>query len=136
MEINPFGELSYTNSDNGWFGRVKKIHPDFLVELCVEVDSKEQDISERIELIRQLASDYESVMSMLYEKVYMVYENTLFEKPLEEIKKMYFLAAITLKNDGKSWWIVLEPHPTNPSIHDHFLRFTLEDRKITWTNFE
>jgi hypothetical protein len=51
-------------------------------------------------------------------------------KTLDEIKGMYFLTAVSLKDDNETWWLVLEPDSKVESIYNHFLRFTMVGREI------
>ena len=57
-------------------------------------------------------------------------------KTLDEIKGMYFLTAVSLKDDNETWWLVLEPDSKVESIYNHFLRFTMVGREIAWANFD
>ena len=41
-------------------------------------------------------------------------------KTLDEIKGMYFLTAVSLKDDNETWWLVLEPDSKVESIYNHF----------------
>ena len=56
------------------------------------------------------------------------------DKTIQELRQMYFLTAVELKKDNKDWWIVLEPALDVDPIYDHFLRFTVRDGTITWSN--
>ncbi|WP_125185358.1 hypothetical protein [Botryobacter ruber] len=136
MNAEPFGELSYRRRDKEWFGNVDNISPDNKVELSIFVDNDRQDISDKIILVEQFACDYDIIMEKLYQLAYLKYKDTKWEKPQNEIKKMYFLAGVNLKSDNKTWWLVLEPNFNIDSIYNHFLRFTMVDREIVWTNFD
>ena len=135
MTIETFGNINFKSKDQEWFGLVDNIAPNNKVELLISSDDSNQDISDKIESIKQFAIDYNSVLSSLYELVYQKYKNSQWEKTLDEIKEMYFLTAVSLKDDNKTWWLVLEPDFKVETIYNHFLRFTMVDRKIVWANF-
>ena len=135
MTIELFGNIEYKSNDKEWFGLVDNIAPNNKVELIISADDSNQDISDKIESVKQFAIDYNSVMTSLYELAYQKYKNSQWEKTLEEIKEMYFLTAVSLKADNKTWWLVLEPDFKVDTIYNHFLRFTMVDRKIVWVNF-
>jgi hypothetical protein len=135
MTIEPFGNIEYKSKDKEWFGLVDNIAPNNKVELIISADNSNQDISDKIKSVQQFAFDYNSVMTSLYELAYQKYKNSQWEKTSDEIKKMYFLTAVSLKDDNKTWWLVLEPDFKVETIYNHFLRFTMDDRKIVWANF-
>lgn len=131
--IEPFGELSFFLKESEWFGYVKNISPTNKVELTLCVENVEQSLNGKIDTVRNFVNDIDSVMTELYE---FVHENKLLNsnKTIEEIKQMYFLTAITLQNDNQTWWLVLEPSFNVESIYNHFLRFTIVNKKIVWSN--
>lgn len=135
MTIEPFGNIEYKSKDKEWFGLVDNIAPNNKIELTISVGKSNQDINEQLESLKQFAVDYDSVMTSLCELTFQKYKNTQWEKPLDEIKGMYFLTAVSLKNDNKTWWLVLEPDFKVETIYNHFLRFTMVNRKIVWANF-
>ncbi len=135
MRIEPFGNIEYKRKDKEWFGLVDNIVPNNKVELVISADDSNQSIDDKIESIKHFAVDYNSVMKNLYELAYQKYKNTQWEMTLDEIKEMYFLTAVSLKDDNKTWWLVLEPDFKVETIYNHFLRFTMVDRKIVWANF-
>ena len=135
MTIEPFGNIEYKSKDKEWFGLVDNIAPNNKVELIICADDSNKDISDNIESLQQFAFDYNSVMTSLYELACQKYKNSQWEKTLDEIKEMYFLTAVSLKDDNKTWWLVLEPDFKVETIYNHFLRFTMVDRKIVWANF-
>ncbi|MBX3241716.1 MAG: hypothetical protein KIT80_12080 [Chitinophagaceae bacterium] len=135
MTIEPFGNISYKSKDQEWFGLVDNIAPDNKVELTIYSDDSNQNIYDKIESVRQFAFDYDFIMATLYELAYQKYKNSKWEKTLDEIKKMYFLTAVSLKEDNRTWWLVLEPDFNVETIYNHFLRFTMVERKIIWANF-
>lgn len=136
MTIEPFGKIEFNKRDKEWFGLVDNICPDNKVELCISVDNINEDLNDKIELIKKLATDYVTIVSDLYDLTYKKYKGTEFEVTREEIEKMYFLAAVNLKEDNKTWWLVLEPNFNVTSIYNHFLHFTMLDRNIIWANFD
>lgn len=136
MTIEPFGKIEFNKKDKEWFGLVNNICPTNKVELSIAVDNVDQDISDKIEMVKKLANDYESVVTELYDLTYKKYKDTEFEVTREEIEKMYFLTAVNLKEDNRTWWLVLEPDFKVTSNYNHLLRFTMIDRKIIWANFD
>ncbi len=136
MTVEPFGELKYYRKDKEWFGLVDNISPDNKVELSICVDNDQEDLSDKIVLVQKLAADYDTVIEKLYWLAYIKYKDTKWEKPLDEIKRMYFLTGVNLKIDNRTWWLVLEPTFDVASIYNHFLRFTMVDREIVWANFD
>lgn len=135
MTIEPFGNIEFNKRDKEWFGLVDNICPNNKVELSISVDNIDQDIKDKIELVKKLATDYETIVTDLYDLAYKKYKDTEFKVTRKEIEKMYFLTAVNLKEDNKTWWLTLEPDFNVTSIYNHFLRFTMQDRKIIWTNF-
>jgi len=136
MTVEPIGELHYHQRDKEWFGLLDNISPVNKVELSICVENRYEDLSEKIVLVQKLAADYDTVIENLYRLAYIKYKDTKWEKPLDEIKKMYFLTGVNLKSDNKTWWLVLEPTFEVESIYNHFLRFTMIDREIVWANFD
>lgn len=134
MTIEPFGNIKFNKRDKEWFGLVDNICPNNKVELSISVDSPDQNLDDKIELVKKLASDYDTIVTDLYDLAYANYKDTEFEVTRKEIEKMYFLAAVSLKNDYQTWWLTLEPNFNVTSIYNHFLRFTMQDRKIIWAN--
>lgn len=135
MRIEPFGDIYYNEKNKEWFGNVDNIGPDHKVELSISADNIDEDLTEKIESIKKLAIDYETITANLYELAYRKYKDTEFEVTREEIVKMYFLTGVNLKDNNQTWWLTLEPDFNVTSIYNHFLRFTMQDRKIIWANF-
>ena len=136
MTLDNFGtvKLLTKGQDYYWFGRVKNISPDNEVELTINVDGKDQPLTNQAKLISDLADNYDRLMTMLYDYIQGSFATTGDRKTIEDLKKMYFLTAVELKKDNKDWWIVLEPMFDVETIYNHFLRFTVRDMKITWSN--
>ncbi len=136
MTIEPFGNIEYNKRDKKWFGHVNNISPNNKVELSISVDNPDQDLSVKMEQVKKLADDYETIVANIYDLVYNKYKDTEFEVARGEIEKMYFLTALNLKEDNLTWWLVLEPDFNVTSVYNQFFRFTMRDRKIIWTNFD
>jgi hypothetical protein len=136
VTIEPFGNIEFNKRDKEWFGLADNICPNNKVELSISVNSLDQNLDDKIELVKKLASDYENIVTDLYDLAYKKYKDTEFEVTREVIEKMYFLTSVNLKEDNKTWWLVLEPNFNVTSIYNHFLRFTMLDRKIVWANFD
>jgi hypothetical protein len=136
MDIEQFVEIKFNNQDKEWIGTVDGISPNNKVELSISVDNDKQNILEKIELIKKFSTDYDVIMSKLYDLTFQKHKNTKWEKSLDDIKQMYFLTAVALKNDNKTWWITLEPNFNVPTIYNHFLRFTMVNNNIVWMNLE
>jgi hypothetical protein len=134
MTIENIGTISYNRKTKEWFGNVDIICANNKVELTVSVVNETQDLTEKIELIKSFTNDCDSILADLYEHVYKSYNKTIHTKTLEEIKRMYFLTAVHLQIDNRTWYVTLEPANGVESIYNHFLRFTLTDRKIIWFN--
>ena len=136
MTIEPFGKIEFNKRDKEWFGLVDNICHVNKVELSISVDNINEGLNDKIELVKKLATDYATIVSALYGLAYNKYKDTEFEVTREEIEKMYFLTAVNLKEDNKTWSLVLEPKFNVTSIYNHFLRFTMLDRNIIWANFD
>ncbi|HTJ50651.1 MAG TPA: hypothetical protein VL443_14415 [Cyclobacteriaceae bacterium] len=134
--LDNFGtlQLFLEGQDYYWFGNVKNISPDNKVELTINVDTRDKELTTQTKLISDLAGRYDKLMTMLYG--YIRDSFTKDNKTTDELKKMYFLTDVELKKNNKDWWIVLEPMPDVETIYNHFLRFTVSDDSVTWSNFE
>ena len=136
MTIEPFGNIEFNKRDKEWFGLVDNICPNNKVELNISVNNVDHDLDDKLELVKKMAADYETIVADLYDPAYKKYKDTEFDVTRNEIEKMYFLTAVNLKEDNRTWYLVLEPDNNVPSIYNHFLRFTMLDRKIIWANFD
>jgi|SRR5690606_11565333 len=132
VTIEPFGELIYSRKEKEWFGRIDGIS-DNNVELSIHMDNDTDDLNPKLEKVNQLIKDYSSTIDKLYTQIYQKLEETKSGKSLADIKLMYFLTAISVKEDN-SLWVVMEPHYNVPSIYNHFWRFTIANGKVTWAN--
>lgn len=136
MIIEPFGKLEFDKTHKEWFGLVDNICPGNKVELSISVEHTDQGLYEKIELVKKIAADYESIVADLYDLAYKKTEGTKFEVTRKEIEKMYFLTSVHLKEDNKTWWLTLEPEFNVTSVYNYFLRFTMLERRIIWMNFD
>jgi len=136
MTIEPFGNIKFNERNKEWFGLVDNICPNHKVELSISVNNVAQNLDDKLELVKKLAADYDRIVTDLYDLAYKSYKNTQSEVTRNEIEKMYFLTAVNLKEDNRTWWLVLEPAFNVNSRYNHFLRFTMLDRKIIWANFD
>lgn len=135
MTIEPFGYIVYNKKYKQWIGDVSNINPKGTVELTIESEDTLELSIVQMKNLRTFALDYLNIEKQLYELAYQKYNGTLYQKTLEEIKQMYFFSALSFKEDNKTCWIVMEPDFNVESIYNHFLRFTMIDREITWMNF-
>ena len=131
--IKPFGNFKFEKSQNHWFGTVNNIVERNNVELTIEVDCLEQNLDGKISIIKQFVNDIDSIMAKIYEFIYERYSTETNIK-LAELEQMYFLTVIELKKDEETWWIVLEPSDIIENIYNHFVRLTLSDKEIVWSN--
>lgn len=136
MKIEPFGEFKFNERENEWFGYAVNISPENTVELSLCVDNINEVLNQKIELLKNFSDSYEKIMSTIYEYILKRNLLTRFHKPIEELRAMYFLSGVSLKNDNKTFWVVLEPSNEVETIYNHFLRFTVVNENITWSNLE
>ncbi|MDB5144863.1 MAG: hypothetical protein JWQ66_3576 [Mucilaginibacter sp.] len=126
------GTLYYVKEPerNFWFGRVDTISPNSKLELSIEPSNGTEPSEEQIKSIQELPADYNYYMEMLY-----IYLDVAFDEvPLETIKQWYYLAAIELKKYNNEWFFTLEPGFNVPPIYNHFQRFSIVNKMITWSN--
>ena len=57
MKIEPFGNIEFNKRDKEWFGLVDNICPNNKVELSISVNRLDQNLDDKIELVKKLASD-------------------------------------------------------------------------------
>jgi|JI10StandDraft_1071094.scaffolds.fasta_scaffold1714351_1 hypothetical protein len=134
MKLEIVGQLKYNQKESEWQGSVRDFSNDNLIELRIGVSDATESLERKMELIDDFFNNYENIMETLHGFIFERYLLTKFSKPLEQIRAMYFLSGVYLKTDSTNWWIVLEPHFSVESIYDHFLRFTLVDGRIIWSN--
>ncbi|WP_420152410.1 hypothetical protein [Siphonobacter sp.] len=130
MRIEPFGTFDYHPREQLWKADVDHLSPTHKVELSIGTDHAQADLSDKIKLLEAFVLDYASIMERLYQFIYESYRKTSEAKTLEEIKTMYFLTAVTLQKDNRTWWLVLEPNFDVPTLYSHFQRFTMVERQI------
>ena len=135
IKIEPFGSFLFYETEKTWFSVVKNISLLNDVELLIEVENSKQDLTEKTMLIKEFVNEIDLVMEILYTFIHKKCF-TCSTKTLDDVKKMYHLCAIELKLDNKTWWIGLEPSFDNKTIYNHFLRFTLVNNEIIWSNIQ
>jgi hypothetical protein len=126
--IPSIGILHYLTwpEESFWMGDVNTIVPNE-IELRIETYNNSDPTEVQIELIQQLPSDCPYYMDICY-----AYLDEAYEKfSLEEIKKMYFLAAIELGRGNNRLTFTLEAYPFVNHKYDHFKYFTIVDKIIT-----
>jgi len=136
MIVEPFGLLKFDETAKEWVGYVDNISPGNKVELSISVVHIGQSLTQKIGLIKQMAADYEVIVAELYDLIYKKFRGTEYEVTRDAVGEMYYLSAVNLKEDNRTWWLVLEPCFSVDSIYNHFFRFTIQDGKIIWANFE
>jgi hypothetical protein len=136
MTLDNFGtvKLLTKGQDYYWFGCVKNISPDNEIELTINVDDKDQPLTNQTKLISDLADNYDRLMTTLFNYMRNSFATTGDNKTVDDLKRMYFLAAVELKKDNKDWWIVFEPMFDVETIYNFFPRFTVRDMEVTWSN--
>ena len=103
------------------------------IELSIETTTDQPPTYEQIgEVVTFLLSCKELERKLLLE-VYNDYSKTEYAKQFDEISKMYYLTAVTLKSNGE-WWVVLEPGNVS-SVYNHFKRFTISEGEVVWSSF-
>jgi hypothetical protein len=130
--IPTIGTLHYLTwpEKNFWMGNIDTISPDNKIELSVEPANGTELSEEQVKLLQELPDDYSYYREMLCTYLEVAFE----EFSLETIKQMYFLAAIELKKYNGEWHFTLEPGPNVTSRYNHFRRFTIVNKMITWSN--
>lgn len=133
LDFQPYGQLTYKKSEGGWFGRLEGILPDNPIEICIEGDRNEKP-SRRLEIVSEFITELDPLMERLFGYIHQNFLDSKWERSAEELREMYFLTAITLKIDGETFSVVLEPGFDVDSIFNQFLRFRLVKHEITWSN--
>jgi hypothetical protein len=132
IKIEPFGEFEYRNSERIWICFAKNVYSKNELELSFEVENQNQNLDNKIELMENFVNEISLVESYIYDFV----QKRVSEKTIDEIKSIWFLSAIELKNDNENWWVTFEPNFDCETIYNHFLRFTFNNNKIIWSNLE
>jgi hypothetical protein len=136
ITLDKFGTLKSfrKGKDHYWFGRVRNISPDHEVELTIHVKDQEPPSAMQVKLIADFAQSHNQLMLMLCEYLQ---ESLLLagdNRSVDDLRKMYFLSSVELKEDNKEWWIVLEPGFNVDPKHNFLPRFTVSDGRVTWSN--
>lgn len=128
--IKPFGEFRYVETGSYWICFSETVFPGSNLEIVFEVENSDQDLFTKITLTKNLLQNIESLKEKIYNHIALNFS----EKSIEKVKTMWFLSAICLENDNKTWKVVFEPDFDIETIFNHFLRFSILDSEITWSN--
>lgn len=131
INIEPFGEFEFFRSDDTWLARTKNIIPDLEIELSIENENPSVFSLNKIPIIADFLKDINFIEGNIYQYIF---EKFQYRKPLDKLKETYFLSALELKKDNKTWWMVYEPFCEMETIHNVFLRFTIMNKTIIWSN--
>ena len=133
VEFQPYGKLKYKKREGGWFGTLDGIVPGNRVEIFIEGNRNEIQ-SYKFEMMSEFVANLDSLLERLFGHIHQNFLDTKWERNIDELLEMYFLAAISLKGDGEGFWVVLEPSFDVDSIFDLFIRFTIVKDEIIWSN--
>lgn len=136
MKADTLEELKFNSLENEWKVTTQNISPENSVELSLCVTNKDENIDQKIDLVKEFSNNYDEIMCILYQFIFQKYSQTKFNKSIEELRRMYFLSGVSLKKDNNTWWVILEPSYDVETIYNHFLRFTMVDKKIIWSNLD
>lgn len=131
LNVQSFGEFRYVNIDNKWICSTARAYTKNEIEISFEVENKEQDLTEKLALMKKFVDEISVVEKVIFNHIL----EKIPAKTLDELKTLWFLSAIELKNDNQTWWIVLEPNFETETKYNHFLRFTIVKKEIIWSNF-
>lgn len=134
IEFSPFGKLTLQDNGRKWFGLLSGVVPENQVEISIETQADDPALEEKMSNLRSFIENLPQHVERLFEFVHSQFSGGMQEKSLGDLKEMYFLVAIELKSDCKTFWVVLEPGLNVTSIHNHFLRFTIVRDEIGWSN--
>lgn len=133
--VDALGKFVFKRREACWFAHAEKIFNTSLVELSIEIGENALpaiSLVEGLESLKVFIASLDGILELLYK-----YVNARFETGSpDKIKEMYLLSGITLKADGKTFWVVLEPSFDVKSKYNFFLRFTFVDGEITWSNLD
>ena len=125
--------MMYIEAEKKWM----KLHFDQSqtnpIEVSICVTSRKQYINPLLKSMGDMLIVLPELLERLLHEVYKSFKGTIYEKTPEEVRLMYSLASIELKDDNKTFWLVLEPGDV-ASIFNHFWRFTMVEGKLTWSN--
>jgi hypothetical protein len=132
IAIPTIGNLAQQPESKVWFGHVSINSLSPSIELEIETIEGAIPTDKQIESIIDLPISYISTLGLLFGYL----ENSSLGKDFsrQELEQMYFLAAINLKEDNKTWWYVLEPDISVTSIYNFFIRFTVINDVVIWCN--
>ncbi|WP_066839823.1 hypothetical protein [Rufibacter ruber] len=138
FDFEGFGILGLNSdkSGNEWFGDVQNVCKNHTVELSIEVEGNSPPSSYQVEFLKRLFVNIESTEQAIYKYIHDCFEGTKWQKTEEDLKKMYYLSAITLKRDNADIWVILEPQIDVPTIFNFLPRLTLRNNEIVWSNLK
>ena len=134
MKIEENIELKFSKRDNTWEGKIKTIYSEIPVDVFLEVENEHENINEQVKIITTFFNEYEDFSPSFYQLIFKQYSESTFQKSIEEIRRMYFLSSVGLKKDNITCWVVLEPSFEVASIYNHFMRFTVHNKEVVWSN--
>ncbi len=136
FKISNFGSLKLEKDRGGysWIGLVAIPISKAEVELTIEVEGDNEPSRKKVKSILDLEKNWNSLSNLLFEYIVECFRDSKWEKEKDELEKMYFLLAIDLKREYDEWWIVLEPEFHVPTIFNFYLRFTLRNNEVIWSN--
>lgn len=132
ITIPAIGTLNYCceNCKAFWFGILDSIVNGSKVELTIDTLNGQSPTELQVKSIEEVINNILQYTNLLYSHLNVAYGDL----SLDEIKNMYFLAAIEIKNNHNELWFTLEAMPHVFSIYDGFKRFTVIDKEIVWSN--
>ena len=107
--IPPFGDLHYYRKERQWMGNAAGIDPERPIELALAVDNETQPLDEKADILRRFAAGYPAVADLIYARIYERFDERGMGKPLDKLRDMYHLIALTLQNDNETVWVTMEP---------------------------
>jgi hypothetical protein len=134
--IPPFGDLHYYRKERQWMGNAAGIDPERPIELALAVDNETQPLDEKADILRRFVAGYPAVADLIYARIYERFDERGMGKPLDKLRDMYHLIALTLQNDNETVWVTMEPAFDVPSIYNHYLRFSIKGGQIVWSNVD
>ncbi|EJF08286.1 MULTISPECIES: hypothetical protein [Pontibacter] len=138
FDLEGFGllELNTDKSGSEWFGKVQNISKNHTIELSIEVEDNSSPSLNQVESIKRFTESIECIEQAIYKYIHDCFEGTKWQRTEEDLKKMYFLSAITLKSDNADIWVTLEPQIDVPTIFNYLPRLTLRNNEIVWSNLK
>jgi hypothetical protein len=102
------------------------------IELELETPTDEPPLPSQLGSLKNFLVSYSDIRTKLLDRIFEAYYRTEFKRPRSDFDNMYHLAAVNLKIDG-SFWVVSEPEDVE-SVYNHFMRFTIKQGDILWSN--